>query len=356
MKLAIISSKRFNPGHISHMEANSKLLEEQGFEVLFNVHERFLSFSDCAMKGKASGLLSWLALRKGDLFVVWYASVSVVFNLLLVKLFTRATTVYVHHEPYTSFSSYRAAGFSWLKTVRVTAISMVSRLICALSDKIILPSARAFQAIPAAQHQPGRYAKVNLMFADESGPATRGLAREFVSYIGTVAEDHAFDEFVRLMQACIADHALLPLRFLIATRSKVPEKHRAVIDWCVSSGRLVLQSGSPMTNGQINRFYAQSLVIWNAYRRSMQSGVLPKAYMFGTPVLVSMSNQSEYFEVGVHGALISDQYTMQELQRAITWLQKEWPAVSQNCRAHYLQNFDYRALSSTFMHFVSDKT
>lgn len=353
---AILASKRFNPGHISHLEANSKLLEGQGFDVRFSVHERFLSFPDCAMKGREAGLSNWMVLRKGDLFIVWYASVSVIFNLLFVKLFTRATTVYVYHEPYTSFASYRAGGFSWLKTVRVTAISLVSRVICALSDKIILPSTRAFEAIPAARRQPGRYAKINLMFSDESSPDKHGLARDFVSYIGTIAEDHAFDEFVSLMNACIADGALPNLRFLIATRSQVPEKHRAAIDQGVSSGRLVLQSGSPMTNSQINRFYAQSFVIWNAYKRSMQSGVLPKAYMFGTPVLVSTSNQSEYFQAGVHGALISDRYTVQEFQQAITWLQTEWSAVSSNCRTHYLQNFDYHALSSTFMNFVSDNT
>lgn len=353
---AILISKRFNPGHISHIEANANLLESNGYDVRFGIHEDFLSFPDCSMKGRESGFFSGLILQKNDLFIVWFPSVSVVFNLLLVRLFTRATTVYVYHEPYTSFSSYRLAGFSWLKTLRVTAISIVSRIICALSDKIILPSAHAFDAIPKAKEEPHRYAKINLMFADETGPQTQGLAREFVSYIGTIAEDHAFEDFVRLIQACTAEQALLPLKFLIATRSQVPERHRAVIDQCVSSGRLVLQAGSPMTNGQINRFYAQSLVVWNAYRRSMQSGVLPKAYMFGTPVLVSSSNQSEYFRDGVHGVLISDRCTMQEFQQAIARLQTEWPVMSQNCRNYYLNNFDYRALSSTFMNFVLDKT
>lgn len=354
MAKSILASKRFNPGHISHMEANCKLLEERGFDVRFSVNEQFLSFPDCGMHGKASGFSDWVALRRGDLLIIWYASVSVVFNLVFVRLFTRATTVYIYHEPYTSFSSYRAAGFSWLKTVRVTAISMVSRVICALSDKIILPSERAFQAMPAARLQPRRYAKINLMFADESVPETQSLARDFVSYIGTIAEDHAFDEFVGLMQTCIADHALFPLKFLIATRSLVPDKHRAVIDQCVSSGRLVLQASRPMTNAEINHFYASSFVVWNAYRRSMQSGVLPKAYMFGTPVLVSTSNQSEYFQEGVHGALLSARYTLQEFQHAITWLQAVWPGISRNCRTQYLQNFDYRALSSTFMNFISD--
>lgn len=353
---AILVSKRFNPGHISHMEANCKLLEEQGVDVWFSVNEQFLTFSDSGMQGKAAGFLDWIPLRRGDLFIVWYASVSVIFNLLFVRLFSRATTVYVYHEPYTSFSSYRAAGFSWLKTVRVTAISMVSHVICSLSDKIILPSERAFRAVPTAQRLPRRYAKINLMFADESGPKKQALAREFISYIGTIAEDHAFDEFVHLMQACVADQTLLPLKFLIATRSPVPDKHRTVIDECVSSGRLVLQAGRPMTNAEINYFYASSFVVWNAYRRSMQSGVLPKAYMFSTPVLVSTSNQSEYFQEGIHGALLSASYDLQEFQHAITWLQAEWPAISRNCRIQYIQNFDYRALSSAFMNFVLDKS
>jgi glycosyltransferase involved in cell wall biosynthesis len=353
---AILVSKRFNPGHVSHMEANAKLLEAHGFDVRFNVHKNFLSFPDCAMKGNETGFLNSFLLCKSDLFIIWFPSISVLFEIFFVKIFTRATTVYIYHEPYTSFSSYRSAGFSWIKVVRVAAISVVSLTICALCDKIILPSTRAFVALPKAKDDLRRYAKINLMFADETGSQTQGLTREFVSYIGTIAEDHAFDEFVRTMQICISDRKLLPYKFLIATRSELPELHRDAINQGVSSGRLVIQSGSPMTNSQINRYFAQSFVVWNAYKRSMQSGVLPKAYMFGTPVLVSSSNQNEYFQDSVHGALISAHYTVGEFEQAIAHLQKNWLVISQNCRNYYLQNFDYRALSTKFMSFVSDLT
>ncbi len=97
---AILVSKRFNPGHISHMEANAKLLEGNGFDVQFCVHGKFLSFPDCAMKDRKSRLVSWLTLRKGDLFIIWFPSISVIFNLLVVKMFTKATTVYIYHEPF----------------------------------------------------------------------------------------------------------------------------------------------------------------------------------------------------------------------------------------------------------------
>ena len=144
------------------------------------------------------------------------------------------------------------------------------------------------------------------------------------------------------------------LKFLIATRSHFSNERQAKIDQCASTGRLVVQSGTPMTNVEINQYYAKSLVVWNAYKRSMQSGVLPKAYMFGAPVLVSVANQNEYFENGVHGALVSNCYNLDEFVKAVITIRSNWFATSQNCRNYYLRNFDYRVLSSTFINFVLD--
>jgi len=352
---AIIVSKRFNPGHISHIEASAKLFQEYGFDVRFSVHDRYLTFSDGGFKSHKAEAFDYLSLRAGDFFIVWFPSLTVLFNTLFVRLISTATIVYVYHEPYTSFASYREAGFSRLKALKVTAISLVNWIICSLSHKIILPSARAYNALPAARNNTDRYAKINLLFFDEALPGQLEEPRTFISYIGTIAEDHAFEEFVRLMHASICNKTLTPFKFLIATRSHIPRKLLAVIEQGVLSGRLVLQSGAPMTNEQINDFYAQSYVVWNAYKRYMQSGVLPKAYMFGTPVLMSTSNQSEYFEEGVHGALLSDQYANAEFEDAILKMQLKWPALSENCRGFFLKNFDYRALARTFMNFVSDK-
>ena len=212
---------------------------------------------------------------------------------------------------------------------------------------------RAYDAMPAARITTARYAKINLLFLDEASPEQLKRARIFISYIGTIAEDHAFDEFVRLMHVCICNESLVPHKFLIATRSEIPEKHSTVIEQCVLSGRLVVQFGSPMTNDQINDFYAQSYLVWNAYKRSMQSGVLPKAYMFGTPVIMSTYNQSEYFDEDVHGVLMSDQYSSEEFEDAILKIQTKWSTLSSNCRSFFLLNFDYRALSSKFMNFLS---
>ena len=350
---AILVSKRFNPGHISHIEANARLLEEHCFDVRFSVHNSFLSFPGCGFKSRLANASDYLHLQAGDLFIIWFPSLSVLIDMLLVRLLTNATVVYVYHEPYTSFASYREAGFSRLKALKVTAISWVNWLICRLSNKIILPSGRAFNALPAARTNADRYAKINLLFSDEVRAGQLSTPRKFISYIGTIAEDHAFEEFVRLMHASICNKTLVPYKFLIATRSHIPERLSSVIEHGVESGRLVVQSGTPMSNEQINSFYAQSFVVWNAYKRSMQSGVLPKAYMFGAPVMMSTLNQSEYFEEGVHGVLISGNYSAEEFEDAILKMQPGWQTLSENCRNFFLQNFDYRALASTYMNFLS---
>jgi len=162
---AILASKRFNPGHISHMEANSKLLKEQGFDVKFSVHDRFLTFPGCSFKSSKACATDYFKLRAGDLLIVWFPSLSVLLNLFYVRIFSTATIVYLYHEPYTSFASYREAGFSRMKALKITAISLVNWLICSLSHKIILPSARAYDALPAARSNTDRYAKINLLFS-----------------------------------------------------------------------------------------------------------------------------------------------------------------------------------------------
>jgi len=350
---AILVSRRFNPGHISHIEANSKLLKESGFDVRFSLHDRYFTFEGSSFKNQVVNAKDYLGLSAEDLFIVWFPSLSVLVNILLARLLSSITIVYIYHEPFISFDSYRKAGFSRRKTLKVTAVALVSRLICALSHKIILPSERAFNALRKAKNDRNRYAKINLLFSDEARSDQLLNPRTFISYIGTIAEDHAFEEFVRLMHSSICNSSLTSYRFLIATRSRIPEKLSAMIEHGISSGRLVVQSGTPMTNVQINSFYSQSYVVWNAYKRSMQSGVLPKAYMFGSPVMMSVSNLSEYFEDDVHGALISDQYSSAEFEDAILKMQPKWQTLSDNCRAFYLKSFDYRALSNNFMSFVS---
>jgi hypothetical protein len=120
-----------------------------------------------------------------------------------------------------------------------------------------------------------------------------------------------------------------------------------------AAGRLVIKSGRPLSNSEINEAYGSSLVIWNVYRRSMQSGVLPKAYLFGTPVLISAANRSEFFVDGEHGVEVSTRYDARELADSVRRVAVNFTRHSQSCRAAFLRHFDYRANASAFLEAIA---
>ncbi len=350
---AYISSRRFHPGHFSHMHANYLMMLDLGFEPSLYINEGFNSMAgDLKRINRFSQLLSDKELKY---LIVWFPSIQSLFDMLFVKLFRRdASIVYFFHEPYDSFLNYLKSGFSFFKTIKVTLVSIFNFFLVLLSNKVLLPSDAALQKYEASYawlYKP--HIRIPLLFTDElAGPIHEISLRPFISYIGTIAEDHAFDEFVSVV-ARASDAALFPgLQFLIATRSVMPEWAIEKLAGAIASEKLVVRSGKPLTNAEINASYHSSVVVWNAYRRSMQSGVMPKAFMFGTPVLVSELNQSEFFINHECGELIS-QYNYENIVLAISKIIVNFSMYSKYSRGAFLRNYFYPAHSHEFLKFIS---
>lgn len=71
--------------------------------------------------------------------------------------------------------------------------------------------------------------------------------------------------------------------------------------------RIVVHCGRPLSNNEINLCFAQSICVWNVYRRSTQSGVLAKASMFGSPVLASDTGSfREFVDDNQNGRFLQD--------------------------------------------------
>ena len=349
---AIVASHRFNPGHLSHLLANARMLGDAGYAVAFRWHRRFatmLSANDTPVPEALAGVLQ---MSRGDVYVLWFPSLVGFLDILLLRVLLRPVrVVYVFHEPYTSYRSYRTSGFSRLKTFKVYLIHLISSATVWFSDAVILPSKNALEAFTLRYGETGKSIQVvPLMFDDEAAVDVPALAeRRFISYIGTVAEDHAFDRFVDFAEQAVKAGLVGGLRFLLATRSVLDAETERRLAPFVASGQMQIQSGRPLSNAEINAAFASSAVVWNAYRRSMQSGVLPKAYMFGTPVLVSDANTSEFFENGQHGVQVSTSYDPAELAAAVATITGDFERFSAACREAFFQHFHYRAHSASFL-------
>lgn len=351
---SIIASKNYNPGHFSHMIANAKLLKKNGYEIYFRWHDAFNSmFTGLEGLGEIPRNTTLLTLKAGDLFIVWFPSISVLFDMLAVRIFTSARIIYVYHEPFESISAYLDSGFDWKKTVRIVLISYVNRLLAFCSNTIILPSAKAFNTYRLKYHSTKPYAYIPLLFDDESYEFVELPKRRYVSYIGTIAADHAFDKYVDFVEEALKSPKMFDLDFLIATRTKLPANVRDRLQNCIFAGRVRILEGAPLSNKVINLCYAQSWIVWNAYRRSMQSGVLPKSYMFGTPVLTTELNRSEFFINGMHGAEIESTYQYNEIESAILTVKENFLHISNSCKDMFLKTFYYEANSDSFIKLVS---
>lgn len=340
---AIIASHRLTPGHLSHMLANAQLLKDAGWDVVFRVPPGLAALADEA----SMPIATREDLSSAGLYVLWAPSLQGLLDVICVRMRSRARIVYILHEPYTSFRSYREAGFSFFKTFRVFLIHCVASIIVALSHAVILPSLNARAAFER-RYRSRQAVVVPLLFVDEAAQVAPQAERPFVSYVGTIAEDHAFEQFVTFVERAVSTGLLDGYRFLIATRSVLPPNVQQLLAPHIEAGRVVVRSGRPLSTREINEAYGSSVVIWNAYRRSMQSGVLPKAYMFGTPVLVSAANRSEFFVDGEHGVEVSTRYEPGELADAVRRIAKDFGRYSQACRAAFFRHFHYRANAPAF--------
>ncbi len=354
MQNALIVSREFHPGHYSHLVANFHLFADSNINAVMYHHPKFNEMNVVDPKQVCNRYGELNRMGKIDVAVFWFPSLKNFPDMLSLKFQHQARIVYVLHEPFESFRAYRQAGFSFKKVCRIMLVHLANYIMVWFADRIILPSARALNAFERYYRHTGKkYAVVPLLFDDEGGGMVNGRGeRRFISYIGTIAEDHAFDLFLEFACAACSERWFPEFKFLIATRSELSAADRDRIQPFVDSGAIRLAVGRPMSNDDINAYYNNSLVIWNAYRRSMQSGVLPKAYMFGTPLLVSSAGASEYFLDRVHGRKIEEGCDSGEIRAALVDVINNFEKLSRACRATFMNTFYYRAQMENFLRLV----
>lgn len=339
----LIISLNFHPGHFSHLVANYKLFQEQGENPTLFVHPEF-SKMDRENKFSKIFSLSELKEKKISKAVFWFPSLKNIWQLLVLKYKHKSKIYYVYHEPFDSISNYRKGGFSYFKIFKILLINIINLFIVALSDKIFLPSQKSYTIFQS------KYKKLNsefvflpLIFDDESQSFNLTTQKkEYISYIGTVAEDHAFDEFVEFVLFCDENNHYNELKFLIATKSIIDTNLIAKLVRLVEKGRLELFCGKPLSNQEINSCFIRSILVWNAYHRSNQSGVLPKSFMFASPVIIQKNNVNEFVREGYNAIFINDNSNVNEIKQAIDKIIVNIDEFSQNSRNTFLEKFYYR--------------
>ena len=86
---------------------------------------------------------------------------------------------------------------------------------------------------------------------------------------------------------------------------------------------------------------AQSLAVLALYKETMQSGVIPVAWMKGTPVIgTDIEGITEWVRDHETGVIVSSRPTLEEITGAIDYINRHFSEMTPHCRAAYLSTFD----------------
>jgi hypothetical protein len=346
----LIASLNFNPGHFSHLIANYKLFKDCGFKSYLYINKSFNCMDGKNEFNKINTPKELCKIKTIDTAVFWFPSLKNIIEIIRLRIFFKSKIVYIYHEPFDSIKNYYRAGFSFKKITKICLINLVNIPVIFLSHRVILPSKSSFLLYQKKYTILNKnYFLLALFFDDEAGNLLQETTKKFISYIGTIAADHAFNRFVDFVDSAIKNNWFPNLNFLIATGSKIPVKERNILEPYLKTGKVVISEGHPMSNEEINYYYRGSLLVWNAYNRSMQSGVLPKAYMFGAAVIVLFRNANEFIENHKTGILINDSNDVIEIKKAVEEVLSKKNFFFQNCRKMFLNTFYYKNRIKDFL-------
>lgn len=338
MRTALIISLNFNPGHVSHLRASYHQFEELGYESCYYVNPAFKGFLP---KGSRAIFYGEGKPKAADVAIVWFPSQKNLQVIWSLKRRFKTKIIYCFHEPVTSFKEYHESGYTRKQVLIERIKDWIGAYTSNISDAVIMPSKKAY-----ANYQEGKLYKnrnaiyMPLLYDDERTEEHQKTGRKYFSYIGTVAPDHSFNEFVAFIKWAYKQDKLKGVNFMIATRSVV--ECDEVLTEMLDAGRLKMIQGKPMDDETINGCYVSTYVVWNAYARTMQSGVLAKSFMFGTPAVVLRKNLSEFTVDGQEVVAIDDNTSFEEIEKAVLRITSDFEHYSSAARKRFEETFYYK--------------
>lgn len=335
-------SLRCNPAFLQHLIAYAKAMRELGFEPAFLLDPAYKRFSE--LEPVAPILEACVPPRvPADARAIFFNPSLKNRSLAAALKHQGAQVIYIYHEPW-QFSLAYLYGEGMLATLRAILAHRFTTPVLKLADEVIVESQYGLQ----------QYSRSDIKF--NSNPVyfpqiydddaklqldTQVSQKVYFSYIGNPCRAHGFDQFLGFVRYAIL-HGV-DLRFLIASRHELPST--VYRDPALTKGRkkIEIRCGRPLSNQEMNRCYAESYCVWNVYRRSTQSGVLPKAFMFGAPVLASrIGSFPEYVAEGFNGRFVSGD-DPEAILAATAEFRNNQERYFTNCRKSFLETFYYRA-------------
>lgn len=337
MKRISVVSLNFSPGNLSQFRALQCLFSELGHEVKIVLNQKYITLDPSIPGIKYINGYREVFKDKPDLILVQTISVKNILLMIHAKL-VGVKSYYVLHEPW--------AGLRKLKNTRKfyeLAGCIVNTAICLLCHRVILVSQEGLDNYEHYMKWCNRnYVKFSLLFCDEAAGST-DYEKKYLSFLSSFSELHGRQEYLDFIEYATANK--LDIDFLIATRSSTNGYlDSPIIQSAIASGRLTVHSGKAMTSDEVNQYYQQSLCVWNVYKLSTQSGVLPHSQMFGVPAITSRQGAAkEVVEDKKNGCFIELPVNNEDILAAYRYICEHREEMSRAARETFMEKYHYSA-------------
>lgn len=337
MKVAV-ASLRFAPGHIAHLRAYKELFSSLGCEVKLFLEKGYRGFLEAkpgvVFLTNVNEIIGW----KPDIVFSYNIAND---NILLAKTCKKISIpfFYVLHEPWDSFRELMSLRG---RMPRRIAANIVNYLTSLYAYKVVLASENGKRKFLNNMNGCNKnYAVFPLIFCDDYNESLH-VDRQYFSFIGGFTEPRACSAFLDFIK--YSAERKLGIRFCIATRNNIDGYlNDPVLLKCLSNGSLVVQAGKPMTSDEINLHYREAICVWNAYKMSTQSGVLPNALMQGAPVLVTdRGDSANIVTEKKEGCFVSLPLQNEEIEIAYSYIAEHVEEMTIAARNAFHKDYEYK--------------
>jgi len=337
MEKVVFVCCKYKPAHKYLIDSYFHILHNNGMQMLFL--SDFSNYPSGALPSccKFTSLSDFEKETNPSIFIIVSPSKS---NISIVKAIKRNNkcnkVIYIFHEP-VSFSILIADHGFKLRTLLYglglnyfNGPKLINRC-----DYIILPSNKALQLYEKNKKFKVKHSQLNLMFLQQKKGA-EVLERHYFSYIGTVATNHGFDSYVEFL---LSDFCPSSQKVMLATNSSVDRMLlNKLRDKFGKNAKLF--TGQFISEEEMRICYKETLALWLGYANSTQSGILPMAYMFGTPILFSpIDSFKEFAENFITGYEIKPGDFV-SISRGLGFIKNNVEMLSLNCVSRYNRFFN----------------
>jgi glycosyltransferase involved in cell wall biosynthesis len=335
--------------HASHMIALAQSFRALGFAVTFILDEGYLSLSGLSLIGDTVPVSQYHNEPARPIEVAIFCNSAIKNQSLARTLRAQKTSVlYLFHEPESVWNWQVLKSEGAMKAVRFLFSTYYSIKTLRQASGVIVCSSYAQWLYQQ------NYLRFNsnvyvmpLLFDDEVGTERFEQMRskkQYVGFVGTACKAHGFDAFVNFAKFSLRKGS--DISFAIATRINLASLLQSDQELAnlVKQGKIRMQHGRELSNEEINQHSLECFCIWNVYRRSTQSGVLPRSYMAGTPVLASrVGSFHEEVQPGFTGEFVDVNEDPAAILATVQNLREHAADYFDECRKRFLEKFYFRA-------------